>query len=278
MKFNELPGDMQNLVVRYAQAVNPSATIPANLPTITLNLADLPVVPLDEYDRGTLHARRMKPDQVPPILVAHNQFLDGKHRRHCFDEQGLDSIAAIDLTHLISPSVALSNSYGELGAGIVLERDELYPDFKQYHVWDYAQQSFVGKHERHTLMLNEADLLSRNEINERYSDPAQYLIYMPDSVHDIEVQLVIEPRERGWAWRYETQDFEVTDWQVLPYEDDCHSAARAYALGQMLYSWTPNPYLFMAAQLPHVRQEMALDSGKAAAKVKPTASEYQFEW
>jgi hypothetical protein len=112
IRFDSLPGDMQALISDFVEV--DCDNIPALLPTREVRIADIPVVKLCEFDRGTEYARELNPDNAPPLVIADNHFLDGKHRCFSFRELGVESFIAIDLTGIATPHMIDMNSMGEL--------------------------------------------------------------------------------------------------------------------------------------------------------------------
>jgi hypothetical protein len=112
IRFDSLPEDMQSLISDFAEA--DCDHVPALLPTCEVRIADIPVVRLCEFDRGTAYARALNPDNAPPLVIADNHFLDGKHRCFTFRELGVESFIAIDLTGIATPHMIEMNSMGEL--------------------------------------------------------------------------------------------------------------------------------------------------------------------
>lgn len=112
IRFDSLPGDMQALISDFVEV--DCDNVPALLPTREVRIADIPVVHLCEFDRGTAYARALNPDNAPPLIIADNHFLDGKHRCFSFREQGVESFIAIDLTGIATAYMIEMNSMGEL--------------------------------------------------------------------------------------------------------------------------------------------------------------------
>lgn len=110
--FHSLPDDMQCLI--YDFAGSDMGNIPAMLPTREVRISDIPIVRLCEFDRGMAYARALTPDNAPPLIIADNHFLDGKHRCFSFRESGVQSFTAIDLTGIALPDMIATNSMGEL--------------------------------------------------------------------------------------------------------------------------------------------------------------------
>lgn len=112
IRFDSLPGDMQCLISDFVGTALDG--VPALLPTREVRIADIPIVQLCEFDRGTDYARALNPDNAPPLIIADNHFLDGKHRCFSFRELGVESFIAIDLTGIAEPDMIEMNSMGEL--------------------------------------------------------------------------------------------------------------------------------------------------------------------
>jgi hypothetical protein len=113
--FRSLPPDMRTLIGQLVSDLDPDREVPEMLPLIAVATADLPEVPLDEHDRGSVHARAMNLDSVPPILVADGQFLDGKHRLFAARESRRETLAAIDLSGIADPRLVAANGMGPVG-------------------------------------------------------------------------------------------------------------------------------------------------------------------
>jgi hypothetical protein len=112
IRFDSLPGDMQALISDFVEV--DFENVPALLPTREVRIADIPIVKLCEFDRGAEYARELNPDNAPPLVIADNHFLDGKHRCFSFRELGVESFIAIDLTGIATPHMIDMNSMGEL--------------------------------------------------------------------------------------------------------------------------------------------------------------------
>jgi hypothetical protein len=117
VRFDALPEDMRVLIEQFVLDFDPTATIPGEIPLVSLAVADLPEVELDESDRGTAYALRMRPGETPPIIVADGCFMDGKHRVFAARARGDDRIVAMDLSGVIPARAILMNSMGPVGAG-----------------------------------------------------------------------------------------------------------------------------------------------------------------
>lgn len=258
IKFAKLPPDMQVLVSDYIGAPIGDPAIPEQLPVIDVRLADLPVVPLCEYDRGTLYARRMTPDNTPPIIIADNQFLDGKHRRFSFLELGLESIPAIDLTGLADPQIVKFCSMGKIGAGVAYEPEHECPDRPEFLVWDYANSGFATKNNGYSAHPNDACELSPNQIAERYSRADQYLIFPYLYFVDIQTTLRIERGTPellargivGWAWQIDTPNSLGGEWYDCESAKDAVEAARLYVTDRLVGVRVPEPETLLALDNP----------------------------
>jgi hypothetical protein len=112
IRFDSLPEDMQALISDFVEL--DCDNVQALLPTREVRIADIPVVELCEFDRGTGYARELNPDNAPPLVIANNHFLDGKHRCFSFRDLGVESFIAIDLTGIATPHMIDMNSMGEL--------------------------------------------------------------------------------------------------------------------------------------------------------------------
>lgn len=258
IKFSDLPPDMQTLISDFIGAPIGDTAIPEHLPVIDVRLADLPVVPLCEYDRGTLYARRMSPDLTPPIIVADNQFLDGKHRRFSFLELGLTSVPAIDLTGIADPEMVKFCSMGEVGAGISYVPEHDRPDAPDFMVWDYANSGFVTKDNGYSAHPNDACELSHNQIAERYSSSEQYLIFPHLYFVDIQTKLRIERGTPellargivGWAWQIDSRNSLGGEWYDCDSAKDAVEAARMYVGDRLIGVRVPEPELLLALDAP----------------------------
>lgn len=258
IKFSDLPPDMQTLISDFIGAPIGDSAIPEHLPVIDVMLADLPVVPLCEYDRGTLYARRMSPEQTPPIIIAENQFMDGKHRRFSFQELGLTTVPAIDLSGIADPEMVRFCSLGEIGADISHEAKHDRPDMPDFLVWDYANSGFVTKDNGYSPHPNDACELSHNQITERYSSPQQYLIFPYLYFVDIQTKLRIERGTPellsrgivGWAWQIDTPSSLGGDWYDCESAKDAVEAARLYVTDRLVGVRVPEPEMLLALDNP----------------------------
>ncbi len=119
LSFDTLPPDMRVLIedyIRGSRDDDVGRVPPTELPVVKVPVAGIPSVPLNEHDRGTAYAREMMLDNVPPIVIADGQFLDGKHRAFLARELAVETLLAIDLSGLATPDMIRSNSMGPLGA------------------------------------------------------------------------------------------------------------------------------------------------------------------
>lgn len=112
--FAALPRDMQVLVEDFVLGDSGSGVIPAMLPRVEIEVHRIPVVELDEFDRGLAHAMAMDLDLTPPIIVAEGHFMDGRHRAHKARLDRRRSLDAIDLSGLIDARMLTCNSMGML--------------------------------------------------------------------------------------------------------------------------------------------------------------------
>jgi len=110
--YTSLPDDMQSLIFDFVG--RDFDAIPKTLPTRQVKISDIPVVELDVFDRGSAYARRLTPENAPPLIIADNHFLDGKHRCFSFRELGVESYLAIDLSGIADPDMVEQNSMGLL--------------------------------------------------------------------------------------------------------------------------------------------------------------------
>ena len=117
IKYSDLPDDMQTLIFQFVTDHDDEAKIPDELPVSNIAVSTLPVVPLDENDRGSAHAREMDLKETPPILIANGHFLDGKHRVFQAREKGVKFLPAIDLTGIAHPQSVRENSMGKIKGG-----------------------------------------------------------------------------------------------------------------------------------------------------------------
>ncbi|MCE6957734.1 hypothetical protein LAZ40_01495 [Cereibacter sphaeroides] len=122
--YEDLPEDMQVLILQFTLDYDETIVIPERLRLGTIPVDGLPVVPLDRSgrDRGVEHAMDMDLLQVPPILIAHGCFLDGRHRTFAARSRGQASLVAIDLTGIAPLEAVEANGMGKV-SGFVL-RDE----------------------------------------------------------------------------------------------------------------------------------------------------------
>jgi hypothetical protein len=260
IKFSDLPLDMQTLISDYIGAPIGDSAIPDHLPLVDVRLSDLPVVPLDEYDRGTLYARRMNPDQTPPLIVSDNHFLDGKHRRFSFHEQGLETVKAIDLTGIADPKMVAFCSMGVLGERIEYSPEHERPDLPEFLVWDYAKSGFATKDGGFSPHPDHGWELSRNEIAERYSSESQYLIFPYLHFVDIKAKMIVERGTPellsrdivGWAWRIYKGGPLMSEWHRCESPEDATDAATRYVQNHLVGVRAPEPELLLAIDSPEI--------------------------
>lgn len=96
--YSSLPPDMQDIVAQYLEMAG--WEIPAMLPTRVIPLSAFPDMELaDGYtdERGEAYAAEMIGQKVPPIVVAGNTWLDGRHRVWAARKEGRLGMVAIDL-------------------------------------------------------------------------------------------------------------------------------------------------------------------------------------
>ena len=110
--YSSLPDDMQSLIFDFVG--RDFDAIPKTLPARQVQISDIPVVELDEFDRGSAYARRLTPENAPPLIIADDHFLDGKHRCFSFRELGVETHLAIDLSGIADPDMVEQNSMGLL--------------------------------------------------------------------------------------------------------------------------------------------------------------------
>lgn len=94
VRATDLPDDMQVLLDDFM------VKVPAFLPVAYYRVASMPEVELDPYDRGEEHARAMVGSETPPILLAGDHVLDGKHRIWAARQAGQQTIAGVDLASI----------------------------------------------------------------------------------------------------------------------------------------------------------------------------------
>lgn len=266
IKFADLPLDMQTLISDFVTAPIGDKTIPEYLPTCEVRIADLPAIPLDEYDRGTRHARSMAPTETPPIIIADGHFMDGKHRRFSFQELGLETVTAIDLTGIAHPKMVAMCSMGKLGANIQYPAIQEEPDFPQFLVWDYKALAFATKDNGFTPYADEAVELSWNDINARYSNPTDYLIFRDEYFVDLKATLRIERGtvnqlihgNAGWAWQLDHEGSLGGEWYDCESLEEGIQAAKAYVRSLLAGARVPQPELLMAVRSPEVVDMLVL--------------------
>ena len=112
--FAALPPDMQVLVDDFVNGNGANRKIPDLLPVVEVEVTRIPVVGMDEDDRGLSHAMAMDLDCTPPIIVAEDHFMDGRHRSHKARLDRRRSLEAIDLSGLIDAHMLACNSMGKL--------------------------------------------------------------------------------------------------------------------------------------------------------------------
>lgn len=111
--FSALPEDLQVLIWQFLDGDDGVERSPPRfLPTRLVPVAGLPVVELDDYDRGRDHAHSMDLESTPPLVIAYGQFLDGKHRAFRARHLRRETLVAIDLTDLMPKEAAETNSMG----------------------------------------------------------------------------------------------------------------------------------------------------------------------
>lgn len=285
IKFSDLPPDMQTLISDFIGAPIGDAAIPEHLPVIDVRLTDLPVVPLCEYDRGTLYARRMVPEQTPPIIIADNQFLDGKHRRFSFLEMGLSTVPAIDLSGIADPHMVKICSMGEIGAGISYQVEHERPDIPEFLVWDYAHSGFVTKNSGFVQSPEKAVELSWNEIAERYASPYDFLIFPYQHFLDPRVSLRIERGTPellsrgivGWAWQLDTPQSLGGEWHDCSGVEDGKEQAARHIRHRIVGARVPEPELIMAINAPNIN-DISMKIKTTVIKKEKLASHCIFDW
>lgn len=267
ISFESLPDDMRVLISDLICGVDQSNLIPEYLPTRIVKINDLPVVPLNEYDRGTIYARKMRVDDVPPMIVAYNQFVDGKHRRLSFSEQGINSVTVIDLTGIADPRMIEMCSMGELGTGIVFDGPEEDLDALRYAVWDYRLNSFIKKDGSLTRYLVEADEYSRNEICKLYPSQFDYVIFIPDFYDNPDIELIVEQnQDKEWVWHFEGHEKSESIYSTCSTVEQCIKEAKSYALSLMTNTRTPNPFYLDATRTPLVVKKHERESKKSITR------------
>lgn len=111
--FDCLPEDLQVLIWQFMESEDGVERSPPRfLPTRVIPVAGIPVVDLDPYDRGADHAHSMDLTLTPPIVVAYDHFIDGKHRAFRARHLRWENLVAIDLTDIMTRDLAESNSMG----------------------------------------------------------------------------------------------------------------------------------------------------------------------
>ncbi|MGY3581444.1 hypothetical protein ACVIGB_000486 [Bradyrhizobium sp. USDA 4341] len=112
--FVALPPDMQVLVSDFVSGQTSLRGVPEFLPLVEIAVRRIPIVELNEDDRGTDHAMAMDLDVTPPIIVAEGHFMDGRHRSYKARLDNRSSLDAIDLTGIIDQRMLAYNSMGML--------------------------------------------------------------------------------------------------------------------------------------------------------------------
>jgi hypothetical protein len=112
--FADLPQDMQSLIGDFVLGNGAALAIPKRLPLAIVEVASIPVVGLDPFDRGAEYALRMDLDETPPIVIAEGYFMDGKHRAFSARTKARRTLVAIDLSGIIDPTMIDGNEMGRL--------------------------------------------------------------------------------------------------------------------------------------------------------------------
>lgn len=129
----DLPDDMRCILGDFL--IHPGTgdlVPPAHLQATQIELSRLPFYPLDDehaplseqaaedegQDRGVAYALRINPVKAPPIVLAHDWWLDGRHRVYSARARGDTHIWAFDLTGLVAPRFnASSPDFSGYGLG-----------------------------------------------------------------------------------------------------------------------------------------------------------------
>lgn len=127
--FDCLPEDLQVLIWQFMESDDGVERSPPRfLPTRVIPVAGIPVAELDPYDRGRDHAHSMDLTTTPPVVMAYGHFIDGKHRAFRARHLRWEHLVAIDLTDIITPGMAESNSLGPVDLDApVIRSDEPIP-------------------------------------------------------------------------------------------------------------------------------------------------------
>jgi hypothetical protein len=108
----DLPQDLECLIFQLTSDYDSEVEVPDCFPLGVIQVSGIPAIPLDESDRGTAYATEMDLRNTPPVLIAHGQFFDGKHRRYNADRLGVSELLAIDLTEWVPMKAVSGNGMG----------------------------------------------------------------------------------------------------------------------------------------------------------------------
>lgn len=109
MRYDALPEDMQTLLHDYMG----ERTVP-DLPVSTIKVAEIPEMKMPTRERGPEHAMRMDLNETPPVVTAHGEFLDGRHRTYAARQRGVEELPVIDLSAHMTPEMARKESMGKV--------------------------------------------------------------------------------------------------------------------------------------------------------------------
>jgi predicted GNAT family N-acyltransferase len=106
VRFADLPDDMQVLIMQFVEDFGDESESEVDFDELTLPVAEVhvglfPSVEMETDYRTVGHALEMDLDATPPILIAHGEWLDGRHRVYKAIYDGRRTVRAIDLTHLL---------------------------------------------------------------------------------------------------------------------------------------------------------------------------------
>ena len=94
--YADLPDDMQTLLFELFDDENRDA--PEEFPLVDVAVSRFPETEWNEGDRGEDYARDMMgADDLPPVVIAGDNWLDGRHRVWAAKQEGRTHIQAIDL-------------------------------------------------------------------------------------------------------------------------------------------------------------------------------------
>jgi len=109
MRYDALPDDMQTLLFDFMGEKHVR-----DLPVSTIKVADIPDMKMPTRERGPAHAMEMDLNETPPVVTAHGEFLDGRHRTYAARQRGVEELPVIDLSAHMTPEMARKESMGKV--------------------------------------------------------------------------------------------------------------------------------------------------------------------